>query len=255
MHEFVASDRLYGKGVFTTIAIDDGEPFLWEKHWRRLTANTAKLGIDISGYDEPSVANSLSKVIEKNNVSNGRARVTFFDESSSEIWDGAGEKKTGLSIITAGPRTIPDKFRPTISPYRVNSTSPLVGVKSCNYLEHLMAFDEARSRGFDEAIRLNERGQIASACMANVFWGKNEKLYTPCLKTGCLPGTTREYILENLSCEEVEVGIEALTAADAIFLTSAGLGIVQAAALEGRELRMNEHEINSLLQQRAETRE
>ena len=247
MHEFVSADRLYGKGIFTTLAIFDGNPFVWEKHWRRLTDNAAKLAIDISEYDEESVANALAEIISKNQVATGRARITFSDESPSEVWDGGGETKVGLSIITAGPRSIPDNFKLSVSPHRVNTTSPLTGIKSCNYLEHLLAFDEGRSRGFDEAIRFNERGEITSTCMANVFWSKGEKLFTPSLKTGCLAGTTREFVLENLECEEVEAEIEALTEADGIFLTSAGIGIVEVAVFEGRQLGHRDHPICDLL--------
>jgi len=224
---------LYGKGAFTTIAIRKRKPFLWEKHWRRLASDASRLGIDISAYDEPSVANALAEVTENNNVTNGRARITLVDESPSEIWGGSGDKEIGLSIITAGPREIPEDFKLTISPHRVNTTSPVVGIKSCNYLEHLMAYKEAKTRGFDEAIRRNERGEIASACMANVFWVKDEMLYTPSLKTGCLAGTTREFVLENLECEEIEALIEELQNADAIFLTSAGIGIVNVSRFEG----------------------
>jgi branched-subunit amino acid aminotransferase/4-amino-4-deoxychorismate lyase len=202
--QFISQSGLYGKGIFTTVAIFVGQPLLWEKHWHRLTTNAGKLRIDISEYEERSVADLLAGVIAKNEVKNGRARITFSDESPSEIWGTDGEKKTSLSILTAGRREIPDPFKLTISPHRVNTTSPLISIKSCNYLEHLLAYDEANARGFHEAIRLNERGEVASACMANVFWLKGERLFTPSLDTGCLAGTTREFILENLEYEEVK---------------------------------------------------
>ena len=230
---------LYGKGVFTTIAIRNWEPFLWEKHWRRLSSNAAKLEIDISAYDERSVLNALAGVIENNKVTNGRARITFLDESPGEIWSSPGEKKTSLSIITAGPRKIPDMFKLTISPHRVNTTSPLLGIKSCNYLEHLMVYDEAKGCGFEEAVRLNERGEIASACLANIFWVKGEKFYTPSLKTGCLAGTTREFVFEKLDCEQVELGLDALNEVEAIFLTSAGVGVAVVSEFNGKRLLTN----------------
>ena len=111
----------------------------------------------------------------------------------------------------------------------------------------MLGYEEATKRGFHEAIRLNERGEIASACMANVFWKKGGKLYTPSLKTGCLPGTTREFILENIECEEVEAGIEALENADRIFLTSAGIGVVRVAEFDGRNLEISDHALSKLL--------
>ncbi|PYS87618.1 MAG: hypothetical protein DMF62_11875 [Acidobacteria bacterium] len=247
MIDSASSAYLYGKGIFTTIAIVDGAPLLWEKHWRRLTANAAKLDIDISEFSESEILEALALEIEKKEVTAGRARVTFSDESLSEIWSDSCERKTSLSIITAKSREIPDNFKLTVSPNRVNRTSPLVGIKSCNYLEHLVSLDEAKRRGFHEAIRLNECGEVASASMANLFWTKDGKLFTPSLRTGCLAGTTREYILENLECEEVEVGIDEINRADAIFLTSAGIGILAVADFEKRKMDRIDHAIESLI--------
>jgi branched-chain amino acid aminotransferase len=242
-----SSSKLYGRGVFSTISIINGEPFLWAKHWLRLVSNAAKLGVDISEYGEGSVLNSLSAAIEERKIGNGRVRITFADESASKIWGGDTEKKTGLSIIVGQPRQIPEQFKLTLSPHDINTTSPHVGIKSCNYLEPLMSLEEANNRGFHEAIRLNERDEVASACMANVFWLKGGKLFTPSLETGCLAGTTREFVLENLECEEVVSGIDAVGDADAIFLTSAGLGVVEVAEFEGRMFSASCHPITSLI--------
>ena len=99
-----SSAALYGTGVFTTIVVVGGAPFLWEKHWRRLTAHAAKLDIDISDYGETEVLKELTQTIESKRLKEGRARITFSDESESEIWSHGGEKKTSLSIITAERR-------------------------------------------------------------------------------------------------------------------------------------------------------
>jgi branched-subunit amino acid aminotransferase/4-amino-4-deoxychorismate lyase len=238
---------LYGCGVFSTIRICDGMPFLWEKHWRRLTSNADRLGIDLSEYTGDSTRVSLEKAISKKEVANGRARITFLDESPSSIWSVEGKGRTTLSIITGEMRSISSDLRLTISPYPVNSLSPLTGIKSCNYLEKIIAVDEAKARGFDEATQVNERGEITSAVMANVFWWKGETLFTPSLKTGCLPGTTREFVLENLECREVERPIDDLHSADAIFLTSAGLGVLQVAEFESRKFESADHPILNLL--------
>ena len=241
------SAMLYGSGAFTTIAIVDSAPFLWEKHWRRLTANAAKLEIDISDHSEAEVFEALTLEIEKAELRSGRARITFSDESDDGIWSRGGEKKTGLSIITGERRPLPEVFSLTVSPHRINTTSPLAGIKSCNYLEHLLAYKEAKTRGFDEAIRVNENGDVASACMANVFWLKDGKLFTPSLKTGCLAGTTREFVLENLECEEVAAGIDVVKTAEAIFLTSAGIGVGQVLDFDGTSYPLSNHPIVSIL--------
>lgn len=239
----LSSFAFYGKAVFTTLAIIDHNPFLWKKHWGRLTFNAAKLSIDLENFSEAATLNAFNEIIVKNNVANGRSRITFLDESPSKIWSSDIGRRSSLLITTAANRKISNNFRLTASPHRINTTSPLAGIKSCNYLEHLMTFEEAKARGFDEAVRLNERGEVASACMANIFWIKDRKLHTPRLTTGCLAGTTREFILENIECEEVEAGEEAIGAADDIFLTSAGIGVVQVAEFAGRTMVRQPHKI------------
>jgi branched-subunit amino acid aminotransferase/4-amino-4-deoxychorismate lyase len=224
----VSAAALYGKGVFTTVAIHDSITFLWEKHWRRLSDNARKIGINLADYPEDATKNSLLEIIEKNNLARGRARLTFYDESASSAWQINPKSKTNLLIQAADFRVTKNNLSLTVSPFRVNSTSPLVGVKSCNYLENILALEDARAKKFDEAVRLNERGEIVSACLANIFWKKDNIIYTPSLETGCLRGTTRGFVSENFAVEERAADLSELNAADEIFLTSAGIGIVAA---------------------------
>ncbi len=221
----VSSSALYGKGVFTTIAIFGSEPFLWEKHWHRLNSNAKTIGVDLSEFDENRVKDQLQKLVEKNSVIQGRCRITFFDESSSKIWSDDLGQQTSLLVQTADLVEFNEVFSLTFSGFPINSKSPLSGVKSCNYLDNLLALEDARSKEFDEAIRLNERGEIVSACMANIFWVKEEQLFTPNLETGCLAGTTRELILERFKVLEVSAKSSEINKSDEIFLTSAGIGL------------------------------
>ena len=240
---------LYGKGIFSTVAIRDGKALLWDKHWARLRSNAEIIGIPFEGVDQRELLIELEKHIKERSINNGRARLTFFDERSSEIWPAeiSVEQHTSHHIIVGERRQIPENFKLTVSPYPVNSRSPLAGVKSCNYLENLISFENAKTGGFNEAIRLNERGEITSACMANVFWLRENSLYTPSLKTGCLAGTTREFVLEKVECSEVETGIEELEKADAIFLTSAGVGIAGINEFDGTILRRPDHPLLRLV--------
>lgn len=228
----LSSAAFYGKGVFSTIAVYRAKPFLWEKHWRRLNNDAGKTGLDLSEFSEEDVKNSLFKIIEKNNFQTGRARITFFDENLSGVWDFESKRKTSLLIATANSRRIKNNFSLIVSPFRLNSLSPLAGIKSCNYLEKLLALKDAEAKGFDEAVCLNERGEIASASTANIFWVKNEQIFTPSLKSGCLAGTTREFILENFAVREKQIGIKEIIKADEIFLTSAGIGVRKVRKLE-----------------------
>ena len=191
----VSSAMLYGRGVFTTLAIYNSEPFLWTKHWQRLATHAKKLDIDHTGCTEKNVGEALLKLIAVNQVKEGRARVILLARQGRDIWKTRvpGAKKTDLLIMTGDTQKIPQTgLSLAVSPYRANTVSPLTGIKSLNYLDHVLAWEEAQSRDFDEAVVLNERGEIVSATTANLFWAKNGTLHTPTLSSGALAGITRE---------------------------------------------------------------
>lgn len=231
----VTPAALYGRGVFTTLAVHQGHPFLWQEHWSRLTLHAERAKVDVSTLDEEETRALLLKLIEANDVKEGRARITLLANSARDgVWSLQEEEKeartTTLLIMTGDAHALPDALSLTLSPYRVNTMSPLAGIKSVNYMEHLLAWEEARARDFHEAVMLNERGEVVSATMANIFWVKAGALHTPQLSTGALAGTTRGCILnlaEELGIPIVE-GVNDLSQlgdADEIFLTSAGLGL------------------------------
>lgn len=228
----ISAVALYGKGIFTTVAIYNQKIFLWEKHWRRLNENAEKIGIDLSEVSDDLLKTSLFELIQQNKIQNSRARITFFDESASGIWSFETDKKTSLLITTDDFQKTTENFHLTVSPYSVNSKSALVNIKSCNYLENILALEDAKRKGFDEAVRLNEKGEIVSVSMANLFWIKGKKIYTSALETGCLAGTTREFLIENFEVEEKIIDLENLMNADEVFLTSAGIGIKNVAEID-----------------------
>jgi branched-subunit amino acid aminotransferase/4-amino-4-deoxychorismate lyase len=126
-----------------------------------------------------------------------------------------------------------------VSPYRANTFSPLSGIKSLNYLERVLSWAEAQSRDFDEAVVLNERGEIVSATTANLFWAKNGTLHTPALSSGAMAGITRECLIEiaNESFVPLVEGVYEmpdLTDADEIFLTSSSLGVAAVTTFDFR---------------------
>jgi len=229
----VSSAMLYGRGVFTTLAIYNSQPFLWTKHWQRLTTHARKLDVDFTGCNENNVGEALQKLISVNRVKEGRARVIMLARHGRDIWKmkAPGAKKTDLLIMTGDPqKPAPAGLSLAVSPYRTNTFSPLSGVKSLNYLDHVLSWEEAQSRDFDEAVVLNERGEIVSATTANLFWAKNGTLHTPNLSTGALAGITRECVIDIADKHFIPVlegvyEMADLTDADEIFLTSSSLGV------------------------------
>jgi len=231
----ISSAVFYGRGIFTTVAVYNREPFQWKKHWERLIENSEKIRLDLSEYDEDNVKQNLVRVVEKNKLTHSRARLTFFDESPAKIWQTRLKRKISLLIMTGELPAVSDNLSLTISDFRINSTAPLAGVKSCNYLENILSLENAKEKGFDEAIRLNERGEVVSASMANIFWIKDGEIITTSLETGCLRGTTRSFVLENFTVKEKKASLDELINADEIFLTSAGIGIAKVKRFNGKD--------------------
>lgn len=231
---------LYGRGVFTTLAVYGGRPFLWSQHWARLTEHARRCGIEESSLEGEKIGEGLARLIEANSVRAGRARITLLARrSSSDAWKaestptGKTERTVAIDVLimTGEPRhQAEDSLALTVSPYRVNTQSMLAGVKSTNYLEHMLAWEEAAAREFDEAVRLNERGEVVAATMGNLFWVREGMIHTPALATGALAGTTRGCVIMlagELSIPVVEgvYDLSHLAQAEEIFVTSAGLGV------------------------------
>jgi branched-subunit amino acid aminotransferase/4-amino-4-deoxychorismate lyase len=229
----LTSTTLYGRGVFTTLAVHRGQPFLWPEHWARLVTHAQRCGVRLGHFDEETVRRVLVSLIAENEVEEGRARLTLLVRAVRGVWRdrGADGPETDLLIMTGDARPAPEEgLALTLSPYRLSTLSPLAGVKSVNYLEHVMAWEEAHARDFHEAVLLNERGEIVGATMANIFWVTRGTIHTPALATGALAGTTRACVIalaEELAFPLVE-GIydtSDLGDADEIFLTSAAHGV------------------------------
>jgi branched-subunit amino acid aminotransferase/4-amino-4-deoxychorismate lyase len=229
----LTSASLYGRGVFTTLAVYRGRPFLWPEHWMRLVAHAERCGVRTGHFDQETVGRALVRLIKENKVEEGRARVTLLVRAVRGVWRdrSAGGLETDLLVMTGDARPAPEEgLSLTLSPYRLSTLSPLTGVKSVNYLEHVIAWEEARARDFHEAVVLNERGEIAAATMANLFWVTRGTIHTPALATGALAGTTRARVIalaEELAFPFVEGTYDTsdLSDADEIFLTSAAHGV------------------------------
>ena len=251
----VSSAMLYGRGVFTTLAIYNSQPFRWSRHWQRLTSHATKLGIDFTGCNEKNVGEALQKLIAFNQVKDGRARVIMLARSGRDIWKTKpqGTKKTDLLIMTGDSQKVSQNgVSLAVSPFRANTFSPLSGIKSLNYLDHVLSWEEAQSRDFDEAVVLNERGEIVSATTANLFWAKNGTLHTPTLSTGAMAGITRECVIEiaNKSFVPLVEGIYEmtdLTDADEIFLTSSSLGVTPVTTFDFRRYAIDAGSVTTII--------
>jgi branched-chain amino acid aminotransferase/4-amino-4-deoxychorismate lyase len=122
---------------------------------------------------------------------------------------------------------------------RRNEGSLASRCKTLAYLDNVLARAAARRAKADEALMLNNRGELACAAAANLFWLMGETLFTPALDCGVLDGVMRAQVLEaargmGLERREVRCGPEVLVGVEALFLTNSLIGVAPVSALDGR---------------------
>ncbi|MCA9399713.1 MAG: aminotransferase class IV family protein, partial [Candidatus Omnitrophica bacterium] len=100
------------------------------------------------------------------------------------------------------------------------------------------ALQEAKSRGYDEAILLNRNGQLVEGSTTNLFFVKNGVLFTPSTRCGCLSGIVRQIILDcarthNIPVQTGAYSIKDLQKADEAFITNSLIGVKPLVSVDG----------------------
>jgi branched-subunit amino acid aminotransferase/4-amino-4-deoxychorismate lyase len=233
-----ALDRavFHGRALVETFAARDGRVSRLEAHYRRLCDSAPVLGLAVP-LTLAALESAVAAVLDRNSVTDARLRLT--------LTAGPGDGAPGSVTLTDQPLTDypPEQYErgmhATVAAVRRNETSPLSRIKcAAGLLDGLLAREAARAAGFDEAIMLNTRGLVAEATVANVFIVKGNRLLTPTLESGALPGVTRAAVLalardSGLDPTETEVSLDDLRTADEAFLTNAVMGVMPLTRLDG----------------------
>jgi branched-chain amino acid aminotransferase len=213
---------LFGDGLFETMTARGGKVAQLEAHAARL-----RQGCDVLRLPYPNIDldHATQSVLNANHLTDAVLRLTWTRGSGPRGLQPPEVPQPTL-LITAAPLPPP---RPparciiaTVS--RRNEHSPLSRIKSLNYLDNILAKQEAGERGADEAILLNTAGRLAEASAANLFIVKDSHVFTPPVTDGALPGLMRARILAATNGIEQSLVPEDLETANEIFLTSS-LGI------------------------------
>lgn len=232
---------LYGDGLFETVRVYRGRPFAWERHLARLEAGCARLGMPCPGQ---LIADGTRDVLGTLGPADGSLRVTVTrGEAPRGLLAPPGTKPT--VVITAGEgepysqEAYERGFRAVTVSFPRNQLSPLVRLKSLNYLENLIGRQEAAAAGADEGIFLNLRGEVAEGTISNVFLVLGDRrIVTPPPESGLLPGITREWVITLAGklgfsvCEQPVLPRDFLRAQEA-FLTNSLLEVMPLVALDG----------------------
>ncbi|MBI4267294.1 MAG: aminotransferase class IV [Chloroflexi bacterium] len=231
---------LYGYGLFETMRAYGGLVFRLDSHMSRLahTAETLGLAVII-----PELKEAVMKTIEANRLSDARIRLTVSGGEGSTPPDLKSCTKPTVLITASEYHPYPDDvyrrgLKAHISTIHRNSLSPLSRLKTANYLDSMLARQQAREAGFDEALLLNEKGQLAEASMSNVFLVSEGILKTPGLDAGILDGVTRGIVLElasqiGIKAVETDIGPVELSRAQEAFLTNSLIEIMPLTELDG----------------------
>ncbi len=237
----VAQDRgaFLGLGLFETMGSIDGKVIFAERHLERLRRSGVRFGWEI---DVPEFAEVSRELLERESLAVGRARVRLIVTAGSgpinDLTPG-GDRQVWLAAFPVGD--IPLSLTACLSRWTRNERSGLAGMKTASYAENLVALDDARKRGFDEAIFLNSVGQLCEAATANVFLVKDGVVLTPSLDSGCLPGIGREVLCElatdhGFTLEQRPLVRGDLETADEVFLISSTRGPMPVSRMDGRNL-------------------
>lgn len=221
---FDLSDRglMLADGVFTTARVVRGLMILREAHMTRLQRDAAALGIpltedDLSGLADEAVPEGANGAL--------RLTVTRGPGARGLAGDGSG-MPTLIARFAPLETTFPaSPVRLIVSPVRRNPTAPSARHKTLSYTDNVMALRGAMAAGFDEALLLSPDGHAASASAANIFARFGDRLVTPPVEDGALPGILRGWLLAEageagLKVEEGRLTVGEVETADCLFLTN-----------------------------------
>jgi branched-chain amino acid aminotransferase len=170
-------------------------------------------------------------------VDRARLRVTVTGGPSPYGSDRGASPPTVI-VATAPLAQWPPTADVVTVPWTRNERAATAGLKTTSYADNVIALGYAHQRDAAEAIFANTRGELCEGTGSNVFLGVGGTLVTPPLSSGCLPGITRDLIIEWLGdVVERDVPLDALAGADEAFLASSTRDVQPIRAVDGRELR------------------
>jgi branched-chain amino acid aminotransferase len=235
---------LYGDGVFEGIRIYEGKVFRLKEHVERLfeSAKAIKLEIPIS---KEQMVEAILATVKANSKHNGYIRPLVTRGAGSLGIDPRKTSDPQVIIIVDDISLYPPELYEsgmeiaTVSTIRNHPNALNPRLKSCNYLNNILAKLEATQAGCMEALMLNHKGEIAECSADNIFLVKRGVLKTPPCDAGILEGVTRNAILELATAAGIETQEIALTrhdvyTADECFLTGTGAEVIPAVKCDTR---------------------
>jgi branched-chain amino acid aminotransferase len=235
---------LYGDGIFEGIRFYDGRVFRLEAHLERLWASARSICLEVP-MSMHEMTEALLETIRQNDLRDGYIRLLVTRGIGNLGLNPAQCKRPSVIIIVATITLYPAEVYQkgltvvTCATRRTNPGALNPAVKSLNYLNNVMARIEANLAGADEALMLNDAGNVAECTADNVFIIKRGHIFTPPITAGALRGITRSVVFEiaaelGLKITETDITRHDVFIADECFLTGTAAEIIPVIKADGR---------------------
>ena len=237
---------LLGDGIFETLLAENGTIRRVRRHLNRMEEAADQIQIAIN-YTDLEILTALQRVLIANNLQECRAalRLTLTRGRGPRGLLPPDDAHPTLLITAAAAPEPANSCRATISSFVRSEHSIGSRIKSLNCLDSIMARQEARKRGADEALLRNGAGALAEASAANLFLVAGDVLFTPCIDQGALPGIMRSVVLDTaheagISVQERQIDESELWSASEAFLTNSLIGLCPLIEVDGRQIGSGE---------------
>ncbi len=205
---------LSGWGVFSTLRVRDGALFAFERHWSRMARDARLLNVTMP-EDSRKLEQQLMQLVHVNGKPDCTLRLIVV-RNGGGMWAGnpAGTPESDVIALTADSKDWGHSVRLTVQANARYAANEFAGAKILSWGPNLVWAERAQRQGFDEAILLNEHGRVAECTSANIFAVFGNDVLTPPVSDGCLPGITREVLLNEIHIPDIRIFERGLTIAD-----------------------------------------
>lgn len=235
---------LYGDGIFEGIRFYNGRVFRLEEHLDRLWDSARSICLEIPMSKE-EMTEALLETIRRNGMRDGYIRQIVTRGVGNLGLNPLQCKRPSVIIITATIALYPEEvYRNgltvvTCATRRMSAAALNPAVKSLNYLNNVMARIEANLAGADEALMLNDAGNVAECTADNVFIIKKGHVFTPPITAGALRGITRSVAFDaaielGYPMTEADITRHDVFTADECFLTGTAAEVIPVIKADGR---------------------
>src|SRR5213079_1912506 len=237
---------LYGDGIFEGIRFYNGRVFRLEEHLHRLWDSARSICLEIP-MTMRNMTEAVLETIRQNHLRDGYIRLLVTRGIGNLGLNPAQCKHPSVIIIAATIALYHENiYRKgltivTCATRRSNPAALNPAVKSLNYLNNVMARIEANLAGADEALMLNDAGNVAECTADNVFIIKRGQIFTPPIAAGALRGITRSVAFDiaaelGIKITETDITRHDVFVADECFLTGTAAEVIPVVKADGRTI-------------------